>query len=865
MTDRDNYVGVDILYAPGESVFGLAGPMMLSHGWSVFPQERSGGRYPSKINGKSFAWGPLQDRLPTAVEMADFCNDARTANVAATMGEASGRAFALDIDCMNAQVRDRIYNIAFEMLGRTPFVRVGRAPKTALFYRYMDQSPRNTVLRFTDHLDCMLEVQGHGKLMTMYGLHHVTGRYFHWPDLNPLSSPVSEAPEVTVQQLESFLHTVRTQFKVAAPTLASSTVRNSDFNAEVDAEGLVVPTVEVDEKLQDGREAYLRDVCWGLVWRNQSVIGAAQEAGDLDAMSVRLTDLAQKCFIGICRMDGRWTGHYLRTQAGSKIAGAIRKLLDGKMKPCVPIMPKKEPEVRSAAAAAQVARMAADAGRPIIRVVPGAMTDTVNAAEAALTQVEAGLYQRGGALVSVIDEQVPSSSGMQTSRRIKVREEHSLAELMGRHAVWLRHDARKGAEVVVDPPMSVVQAFMARAEWKLPVLSGVMSCPTMRADGSLLVQPGHDAATGILYEDGGEAWDILREPTRADAEAAMAKLKALVSTFPFVSEEDRAVAISCMLTACVRRSLPAVPLHAFSAPAAGTGKSKLADIAAVFCTGKKAAVVNVGPCEAEFEKRLVSSLLAGYPVIALDNISETNGDGLGGDFVCQTVTQESVRVRVLGKSEAPEVPTGSLMTATGNNLRVAADMTRRTLLCRMDAGVERPEFRVFSNDPVEQAMEHRAEYVSAALTVLRAYVVAGRPNRQQPLGSFERWCFMVRDAMTWLGCADPVLTVEAARSSDTKLENTRTAFLQWFEAFGERRVSVKAIIERASQRTVGEQEFKNADLREALIVIAGDGGAVSSRRLGKLLSSLDSRIIGGLRLSRDGEVGGVTMWTLKKV
>ena len=40
------------------------------------------------------------------------------------------------------------------------------------------------------------------------------------------------------------------------------------------------------------------------------------------------------------------------------------------------------------------------------------------------------------------------------------------------------------------------------------------------------------------------------------------------------------------------------------------------------------------------------------------------------------------------------------MTATGNNLVLVGDMTRRALLCRLDPERERPELRRFDSDPV---------------------------------------------------------------------------------------------------------------------------------------------------------------------
>ena len=87
---------------------------------------------------------------------------------------------------------------------------------------------------------------------------------------------------------------------------------------------------------------------------------------------------------------------------------------------------------------------------------------------------------------------------------------------------------------------------------------------------------------------------------------------------------------------------------------------------------------------------------------------------------------------------------------------IRGDLTRRTLRCRIDAKVEQPENRVFSNDPVEEARKARPALVVAALTILRAYHVAGRPQKPNPLGSFEAWSDLVRGALMWLGAADRV-------------------------------------------------------------------------------------------------------------
>ena len=221
---------------------------------------------------------------------------------------------------------------------------------------------------------------------------------------------------------------------------------------------------------------------------------------------------------------------------------------------------------------------------------------------------------------------------------------------------------------------------------------------------------------------------------------------------------------------------------------------------------------------------------------------------LGGQILCQMLTQRAVRVRVLGRSEAPEMPSNALVTATGNNLVLMGDMTRRSLLCRIDPKEERPELREFDVKPVELVRANRGKYVHAALTILRAYHVAGRPQQSKPLGSFEDWSRLVRDALLWMGQADPADTIAEARASDPKLEELTEILRHWKEHIGQdNEVTVRVLIDKATaQRTglAGEgMQFRHPDFREALLRVAGKGGAINGMRLGKWLGANKGRIV----------------------
>jgi putative DNA primase/helicase len=135
-------------------------------------------------------------------------------------------------------------------------------------------------------------------------------------------------------------------------------------------------------------------------------------------------------------------------------------------------------------------------------------------------------------------------------------------------------DARSKAFVPTDAPDKVAKAYLHRqGGWKLPILFGITDTPFLRKDGSICEQPGYDAASGMLCKLDDYFPPIPQEPSRDDAEAALAIVEQLISTFPFVTKADHTVALSAIFTALDRRSMAIAPLHAFTAPQAGTGKS----------------------------------------------------------------------------------------------------------------------------------------------------------------------------------------------------------------------------------------------------------------------------------------------------
>ena len=92
-----------------------------------------------------------------------------------------------------------------------------------------------------------------------------------------------------------------------------------------------------------------------------------------------------------------------------------------------------------------------------------------------------------------------------------------------------------------------------------------------------------------LVEEGAEA--VLSRKPRATPSVPRIfdgeKEAKLIAEFPFVGAVDRAVAMSALITPIARKAMDVAPLHAFTAPAIGTGKSYLTDTGAAIRLGSK--------------------------------------------------------------------------------------------------------------------------------------------------------------------------------------------------------------------------------------------------------------------------------------
>lgn len=502
--------------------------------------------------------------------------------------------------------------------------------------------------------------------------------------------------------------------------------------------------------------------------------------------------------------------------------------------------------------------------RPRIVVAPGklaAMTESAAVVLGGLAKSDplGGIYRRDLLLARPVrigaDEDKSGIRRTVGSLAIVTADVEHLRLRLAQLANFTKRDTRARRMVPADCPRDVPESLVAAADMFacLPRLAGIVEAPALRPDGSVLDRPGYDPATGLLFDPGRTRFAPIPErPTMQQAVAALTKLLKVYEAFPFTDDAARSVAVAAVLSALTRKAVRGAPLFLFSAPKMASGKSLLATIAGYIATGRAPAMLAQANDPESERKRLLSILMAGPPVVCIDNVERA----LRGDALCSILTEPLFQDRVLGVSKMATVPTDLTFLATGNSLRVEGDLSSRALLCELDPECERPEEREFAVNLHEFVPANRGELAAAALTVVRAYLAAGAPKPAglRNFARFEDWSRFAREPLVWLGLPDPCLTREKLIIDDPVSRDLGNLLRAWHEAFGTSPQTIAGAVTASST---------NEPLREALEAMAGDGrGGINGKAVGRWIGAHEKRIEGGLRFERHAvnAQGGLVRW-----
>jgi hypothetical protein len=491
--------------------------------------------------------------------------------------------------------------------------------------------------------------------------------------------------------------------------------------------------------------------------------------------------------------------------------------------------------------------------KPTIRIVAGELHRVVDAAERELAQAGRH-YQSGGLIVTVLTD--PGTH----ETRVQNVTPPALVRALSAAATWEKFDKRADDWLRTDPPSRHVGVLFDSSSYAhLPVLSGLARQPYLRPDASLMSAAGYDSVTGMFGVFDAREFSVPHHPSRSDAEAALCALRELLSEFAFASESDLASALSAILTATIRSSLPAAPMFHVCAHMVGSGKSYLCLLITVFATPRHGTPTAFPADEEECRKLLLAELLRAPAVIEFDNLT---GDLVPHKSLCTALTSEHISGRILGVSKTATVSTRTLFLSSGNNVGPVRDMTRRCISVRLSPQLEVPAARTFQRpDLVAEVLRRRGHYVSAALTIICAWIAAGRPKTPcKPLASYGQWSDLCRQPLLWLGMADPAASVFEAMAEDPDQETLARLLIAWEWAFGKAPAMVRDAVRLAESRT-----DDHIELREILHEIAGERDGINRRKVGWWIKRHAGRIVDGRRFVRASGNRSAEAWRVESV
>jgi hypothetical protein len=405
-----------------------------------------------------------------------------------------------------------------------------------------------------------------------------------------------------------------------------------------------------------------------------------------------------------------------------------------------------------------------------------------------------------------------------------------------------------GEVVPVWPEGQTMGAVMTYAS-SFKGLDKLASAPFVRKDGTVCLEPGYDEASRTFLiedQDLGKV-KVPDQPSAEQIEAAVWLLRdEWLGDFPFATKADKANALALVLTPFIRGQVELVPLAVVDGLQMGVGKNLLADCLAILVTGRPANPLPFSMDDEENRKLVTSQYRTGEELFIFDEAHRIEGAALA-----RSITAINYRDRILGVSQMAEFPNRITWVALGNQVNVIGDLARRVYRIALHPDEPDPQNRLASSfrhpDLKAWTREHRAELLGAALTLIRAWFVAGQPYdpRASTMGSFENWERVVGGVLQVAGVDGFLGGLDTWREESDFVRSFWVAHLHWLhETFGGDEFLVADVRERAYNN------LKDAELPPGMEDPAGKD---YTRELGKAYARVVGKWTGGFRLVREGK------------
>lgn len=343
----------------------------------------------------------------------------------------------------------------------------------------------------------------------------------------------------------------------------------------------------------------------------------------------------------------------------------------------------------------------------------------------------------------------------------------------------------KNETKLAKPPLDLMTDVLMSRDIPLPVLRGVVGAPVFASDGTLILEPGYDPKSGILYSPRPD-FTALPVPDVITEEHVTAANKLLCEEmlidFPFASIADRDNIIALFVLPYAREFIQGpTPNHLIESSMNGSGKGKLGNAVLRPFTGRALGVVPDPHDERELAKEITTQLMEGKQVVMFDNFTTLNSPSLAALW-----TSEIWDKRILGGQQAANIEIRTVWVMTGKNVQMSTEMTRRCLRSRLTPNTDRPEERQgFKHEDLESwVMSVRPQLVQAAHIIIKWWVQNGMPpsTHKRTLGSFECWARVIGGILEQAGYKEFLGNHREFQAKSDNERNARSSFCAtWYE------------------------------------------------------------------------------------
>lgn len=438
-------------------------------------------------------------------------------------------------------------------------------------------------------------------------------------------------------------------------------------------------------------------------------------------------------------------------------------------------------------------------------------------------------------------------------------------------------EGKKGNHIPVPPPLTVVQDLANLPEWNtIFPISGIVECPIIRGDGTVVTDKGYDRNTRLYYApaDGFVLPAIPEKPSKDDVKNSIVMLKEIFIDFPFVDAASRINTIATLLSAVLRPIISgSIPLSLLDKPQAGTGASLIAEVVGQIVTGRSTSMTPAPEDDAAWRKMITSSIMKGRVVNIIDNVeSKLYVPSLAVALTC-TVWED----RILGKNEMITLPNRNVWIATGNNIQLGGDLPRRCFWVRMDACCAKPwqeRKKPFKHpDLLEWVNNNRGEILKAILILAKSWIQAKKPKplRCPKMGGFENWRDTIGGILEYANEYEFLGNLEQMYlEADTDTPAWEAFFEKWVDIWN---VDIEITVADIEERLNKEQDPHQVDHRGRLldnlpdaIADAWAGKKNFNRVLGNQLSKMNQRVYtNGLKIVKGAVAHHATQWKVVRV